>query len=125
MNLIPRSAFERTRPLFNYSVSALMQDNNKSLSATPGPRGHPTAAFVRGDVSFVDNRLKFVVGLRAEQTNIDGEGPLNDPTRNYQRDIATASAPRSTTGATTASTSTCSARFPCAATSRSFSTSAM
>ena len=47
-----------------------------------------SAAFLRGDVSFLDNRLKFVVGLRAEQTNIDGEGPLNDPTRNYQRDTA-------------------------------------
>ena len=45
-----------------------------------------TAGFIRGDVSFLDNRLKFVGGLRAEQTNLDGQGPLNDPTRNYQRD---------------------------------------
>ena len=42
VNLVPRSAFERTKPLFNYSVSALMRDNNKSLGATPGPRGHAT-----------------------------------------------------------------------------------
>ncbi|MEI8351089.1 MAG: TonB-dependent receptor, partial [bacterium] len=47
-----------------------------------------TAGFVRGDVSFLANRLKLVGGLRAEQTNLDGEGPLNDPTRNYQRDAA-------------------------------------
>ena len=42
VNLVPRSAFERTKPLFNYSVSALMRDNHKSLNATPGPRGHAT-----------------------------------------------------------------------------------
>ena len=46
------------------------------------------AGFVRGDVSFLDNRLKLVVGLRAEQTNLDGQGPLNDPTRNFQRDAS-------------------------------------
>ncbi|MBI5770433.1 MAG: TonB-dependent receptor plug domain-containing protein [Verrucomicrobia bacterium] len=47
-----------------------------------------SAAFLRGDAAFLDNRLKFVGGLRAEQTNIDGQGPLNDPTRNYQRDAS-------------------------------------
>ena len=47
-----------------------------------------SAAFIRGDVSFFENRLKLVAGVRAEQTNIDGAGPLNDPTRNYQRDSA-------------------------------------
>ena len=46
------------------------------------------AGFVRGDVSFLENRLKLVGGLRAEQTNLDGAGPLNDPTRNYQRDAS-------------------------------------
>lgn len=47
-----------------------------------------SAAFLRGDAGFLENRLKVVTGLRAEQTNIDGEGPLNDPTRNYQRDAS-------------------------------------
>ncbi|MEO6246811.1 MAG: carboxypeptidase regulatory-like domain-containing protein, partial [Opitutaceae bacterium] len=42
VNMVPRSAFERTKPVFNYSVSALLRDNNKSLDATPGPRGHAT-----------------------------------------------------------------------------------
>jgi TonB-dependent receptor len=45
-----------------------------------------TAAYVRGDVQFLDNRLKLVGGLRAEQTNGEGNGPLNDATRNFQRD---------------------------------------
>jgi TonB-dependent receptor len=45
-----------------------------------------SSAFGRGDVSFFQHRLKIVGGLRAEQTNIKAEGPLNDPTRNFQRD---------------------------------------
>lgn len=53
VNLVPRSAFERTNPLFNYSVSALMRDNNKSLRATPGPRGHVTNKIRPGPISAI------------------------------------------------------------------------
>jgi TonB-dependent receptor len=45
-----------------------------------------SAAYVRGDLGFLDNRLKVVAGLRAEQTNIEAQGPLTDPNRNLQRD---------------------------------------
>ena len=45
-----------------------------------------SSAYLRGDVSFFDRRLKLVGGIRAEQTNDTAEGPLTDPTRNYQRD---------------------------------------
>ncbi len=45
-----------------------------------------SAAYLRTDLAFLDRRLKFVGGLRAEQTNITAEGPLTDPTRNFQRD---------------------------------------
>jgi TonB-dependent receptor len=47
-----------------------------------------SAAFVRGDVSFFQHRLKLVGGIRAEQTNVKAEGPLTDPTLNYQRDAS-------------------------------------
>ena len=47
-----------------------------------------SSAYVRGDVQFFDNRLKLVGGLRAEQTNAKGQGPLNDTTLNFQRDAA-------------------------------------
>lgn len=47
-----------------------------------------SALFWRNDVSLFHNRLKLVAGVRAEQTNIDAHGPLNDPTRDYQRDAA-------------------------------------
>ncbi len=43
-----------------------------------------SAAYLRGDLPLLQNRLKLVGGVRAEQTNIDAAGPLTDPTRNYQ-----------------------------------------
>jgi TonB-dependent receptor len=47
-----------------------------------------TAVFLRGDVQFFERRLKLVGGLRVEQTNVEGQGPLADPTRNYQRNAS-------------------------------------
>ena len=44
-----------------------------------------SAGFLRGDISFFNRRLKLVGGLRAEQTSVNAEGPLSDPTRNVQR----------------------------------------
>ncbi|MFM8335031.1 MAG: TonB-dependent receptor domain-containing protein, partial [Opitutaceae bacterium] len=46
------------------------------------------SAYLRGDLSLLSGRLKLVGGVRAEQTNVKGEGQLVDPTRNYQRDSA-------------------------------------
>ena len=45
-----------------------------------------SAAYLRGDVSFFDRRLKIVGGLRAEQTSVEAEGPFTDPARNVRRD---------------------------------------
>ncbi|MBL9209312.1 MAG: TonB-dependent receptor [Opitutaceae bacterium] len=47
-----------------------------------------TAAYLRGDAHFLGGRLKLVGGLRAEQTNVEGQGALIDATRNFQRDSA-------------------------------------
>ncbi|MDO8539521.1 MAG: TonB-dependent receptor [Opitutaceae bacterium] len=39
VNMIPRSAFDRARPVFNYSVFMMTRDNDRHLfSQTPGPR---------------------------------------------------------------------------------------
>ena len=43
-----------------------------------------SSAYLRGDLHLFDRRLKLVGGLRAEQTNVTAEGPLSDPTRNFQ-----------------------------------------
>ncbi|MBI5768671.1 MAG: carboxypeptidase regulatory-like domain-containing protein [Verrucomicrobia bacterium] len=47
-----------------------------------------SALYLRGDTALFNRRLKLVGGLRAEQTNIDAEGPLVDPTRNFRHDAA-------------------------------------
>ena len=47
-----------------------------------------SAVYLRGDVSLFRRSLKLVGGVRAEQTNVDAAGPLNDPTLNFQRDAA-------------------------------------
>ena len=45
-----------------------------------------SSAYLRGDIAFFERRLKFVGGLRLEQTNIKAQGPLTDPTLNFSRD---------------------------------------
>ena len=44
-----------------------------------------SSAYLRGDAAFLEHRLKLTGGVRAEQTNVQAEGPLTDPTGNYQR----------------------------------------
>ena len=57
-----------------------------------------SAAYVRGDVRLLDNRLLVVGGVRFEQTKDDGQGQLDDPTAQYQKD-ASGTLLRSATGA--------------------------
>ena len=45
-----------------------------------------SAAYVRADTSFLDNRLRLTTGVRFERTDDNGRGPLNDPNAKYQRD---------------------------------------
>jgi iron complex outermembrane receptor protein len=47
-----------------------------------------SSLYFRGDVGLFSNRLQIVTGVRAEQTNVSGEGPLTDATRNFQRDAS-------------------------------------
>jgi TonB-dependent receptor len=47
-----------------------------------------SAAYLRGDVRLLDNRLLVVGGVRFEQTKDDGQGQLDDPTAQYQKDAS-------------------------------------
>ncbi|MBL9189655.1 MAG: carboxypeptidase regulatory-like domain-containing protein [Opitutaceae bacterium] len=47
-----------------------------------------SAAYLRADAQFFERRLKLTGGIRAEQTNIKAQGPLNDSTLNFQRDAS-------------------------------------
>lgn len=42
VNMVPRSAFERTRMAFNGSAYVMMRDNDRSFQRTPGPRANPS-----------------------------------------------------------------------------------
>ena len=45
-----------------------------------------TAAYVRGDLKLLNNRLWIVGGVRFEKTNDDGRGPLNSISNTYVKD---------------------------------------
>ena len=65
VNMVPRSAFERSRPVFNGSAYVMMRDHRKELHATPGPREDPRRKVSPGfDFSWVvpvNRRFGFTV----------------------------------------------------------------
>ncbi|MBI5769053.1 MAG: carboxypeptidase regulatory-like domain-containing protein [Verrucomicrobia bacterium] len=48
VNFVPRSAFERSRPVYRYSVSLLMRNTERSLRETPGPMWKPSHKVLPG-----------------------------------------------------------------------------
>lgn len=53
VNMVPRSSFERSKPLFNFSTYLMMRDNAKNWDRTPAPR-HPTRKIHPGaDFSYI------------------------------------------------------------------------
>jgi len=67
----------------------VLNENNAYRSQISGSKHIEeivSSGYLRGDVHALDRRLKLVGGLRIEQTNVKGEGPLTDPTLNFQRD---------------------------------------
>lgn len=53
-----------------------------------------SSAYFRGDIAFFENRLQVVGGLRGEQTDVWGEGPLTYPAGNFRRDASGEVIPR-------------------------------
>ncbi|MDP3071900.1 MAG: carboxypeptidase regulatory-like domain-containing protein [Opitutaceae bacterium] len=88
----PRLETPSNRKIYEHSVanpSHFTQNQNTVYRNLVGASRHSeeiiSSLYLRGDVNLLQNRLKLVGGLRAEQTNAQGEGALTDPTRNYQR----------------------------------------
>ncbi len=55
INMIPRSAFDRARPVFSLSTYFMMRDDSKGLVKTPGPMNTPTHKIHPGfDFSYVN-----------------------------------------------------------------------
>lgn len=42
VNLVPRSAFERARPVYNLSVGAVLRDHARDFGKSPGPQHEPS-----------------------------------------------------------------------------------
>ncbi|MBI5769578.1 MAG: carboxypeptidase regulatory-like domain-containing protein [Verrucomicrobia bacterium] len=65
VNMVPRSAFERSRPVFTTSAFLMMRDSEKTLRKTPGPGRTPTRKIHPGfDFSYivpVNKRFGFTV----------------------------------------------------------------
>jgi TonB-dependent receptor len=54
VNMVPRSSFERSKPIFTGSVYMMMRDNARDFNRVPGPRTHPTRNVHPGfDFSYV------------------------------------------------------------------------
>ena len=78
-------AFRATPSLFTIDQNARYRNQ---VGASKFASEVVSAAYLRGDLALLNRRLRIVGGLRAEQTNIDAQGPFTDVTRNYQRDAA-------------------------------------
>lgn len=48
VNFVPRSAFERSKPIYRYSVSLLMRNTERSFRETPGPMWKPSHKVLPG-----------------------------------------------------------------------------
>jgi iron complex outermembrane receptor protein len=91
----PKIQYVSTEQAYNYyrdNPSKVTTDQNALFRSQVNGSKLATelisSAYLRGDVALLDRRLKLVGGLRAEQTNVDGQGPLTDPSRAFQRNAA-------------------------------------
>ncbi|MBI4624779.1 MAG: carboxypeptidase-like regulatory domain-containing protein [Verrucomicrobia bacterium] len=77
INMVPRSAFERSRPVFNGSVYVLMRDNARHFHKTPGPIKDKTRkiypAFDFSYIVPVNDRFGFTIsgGNSTQYTPLD------------------------------------------------------
>ncbi|MBI4623576.1 MAG: carboxypeptidase regulatory-like domain-containing protein [Verrucomicrobia bacterium] len=75
VDMLPRSAFERSRPAFNFTTSIAMRDNARDFKKTPGPRARATRKVHPGfDFSYVmpvNDRFGFTLsgGAVVQYTN--------------------------------------------------------
>ena len=86
--LSPERGWELYQSNPSYYVSDPNAEYRSTVSLSKRAQETVSAGYVRTDFSFFDRRLKFIAGVRAEQTNVEAEGPLTDPLRNFQRDAA-------------------------------------
>ena len=84
----PEALYELAKAKPNYFTADQNAQYRSLISNSKRSVELISSAYLRGDLRLFDGRLKLTGGARAEQTNVDAEGPLTDPTRNFQRDAA-------------------------------------
>lgn len=81
---------DRLWSLYESDPASFRLDENAAyrsdVSASRRANETISSLFVRIDLGLLGNRLRVVGGVRAEQTNVRAQGPLSDPTLNYQHD---------------------------------------
>lgn len=84
--------YKATLDYFKANPAQFTLDENARYRAITSGSKHAveaiSSAYVRGDLSLLNRRLLLVGGVRFEQTNIDAQGPLTDPSRNVRRDAS-------------------------------------
>ena len=73
---------------FSQTASNQVNDYRTSVTTSQAITEVITAPYVRLDTKALQGRLQLTGGVRYERTDDQGEGPLIDPTRIYQRDAA-------------------------------------
>jgi iron complex outermembrane recepter protein len=91
----PKIQYVSTQQAYNYyrdnPTKATVDQNalyRSQISGSKLAQEVVSSAYLRGDVALLNHRLKLVGGVRAEQTNVTGDGPLTDPTQDFQRNAS-------------------------------------
>ncbi len=82
------AVYKTTPSYFNQSVTNQVNEYRTGVTTSQSITESITAPYLRLDAKLFNNRLQLTGGVRYERTDDDGEGPLIDPTRIYQRNAA-------------------------------------
>jgi len=84
VNIVPRSSFGRSKPVYSYSAYLSMRDDDRDFNPTPGPRAKPTRKVHPGfDLSViypVNKRLGFTFSA-GSSTLYGGQRTMNEQWR--------------------------------------------
>jgi iron complex outermembrane receptor protein len=80
-------AFRSNPTYFSTATTAVTNETNR-INGSEKFREVITAGFIQAETNLFRNRLRIVTGVRWEETDDRGEGPLFDPDAAFQRDAA-------------------------------------
>ena len=95
---IAYQAWEKNRSLFTSTPAQEVANRTSEITTSEAIEERVTAGYVQGTVRVFQNRLQLVTGVRYENTETDGVGPLLDPAAVWVRN-ANGTFARTTTGA--------------------------